>query len=177
MVSTITHRTEWKTGAALTYPVIIDGPYYKISATPAAAGTIYIGAAIFFTAASVTTVTIATAGSLVMGVVMNTQHNRAMLAKNQTAGTVLTKALFFGTSYAIDIAIPLPGCIVSMQVEASMGGNLEIGTGLAPDLLGCVMDQANTELCLGRSLVTYNTGTTLRWIAVYWVCGSIAVGA
>lgn len=176
MAHTVTHRTEWKTGAGLTYPVIIDGPYYQISATPAAAGTIYIGAAIFFTAAAVTTVTIATADSLVMGVVMNTQHNRGMLAKNQVSGTVLTKDLFFGTSYAIDIAIPLPGCIVSMKVKDSMGGNLEIGTGLTSDVLGGVMDQANTELCLGRSLVTYNTGTSVVWIAVYWVCGSIAVG-
>ena len=177
MAHSITHRTEWKTGSGLTYPVIIDGPHYKISAIPAAAATIYIGAGVYFTAAAVTTVTVSTAGSLVMGVVMNTQHNRAMLAKNQTSGTTLTKDLFFGTSYAIDIAIPLPGCIVSMKLKTSMGGNLEIGTGLAPDVLGGVMDQANTELCLGRSLVTYNTGTGVVWIAVYWVCGSIALGA
>lgn len=177
MAHAIVQRTEWKTGSGLTYPVIIDGPYYKVSATPVAAATIYIGAGVFFTAGVVTTVTITTGGSLIMGVVMNTQHNRAMLAKNQTSGTTLTKDLFFGTSYAIDIAIPLPGCIVSMKLKASMGANLEIGTGLTTDVLGGLMDQENTEICVARSLVTYNTGTGVVWIAVYWVCGTITLGA
>jgi hypothetical protein len=167
----------WKTDSSLSSPVIIDGPYYKTSKVPAAAATIYIGAIVFFTAGATNTVTIATADSLAMGIVMNTAHNRSALAINQTAGTALTKALFFGTSRSIDIAIPLPGCIVSTSISASLGTDLEVGTGLTTGLLGTVKACANTDFCLGRSLVSYNDGTGAQYLAMMWNAGSIVQGA
>lgn len=156
----------WATGASMTYPVIIDGPYYVFYATATTTNHVAIGDLIVITANKVDEIEYCADNGHVVGIVLDSAHNIAELLKNQTRGTAPTKDLYFNDTSIIEVAIPLPGTIVSCKVSATVA--LEVGSNVMAGTTGALAVADDSSPAFGLSLVYNTSGTGTDYVAVLW---------
>jgi hypothetical protein len=99
------------------------------------------------------------------GIVLDSAHNWAELEVNNP-GVALTKELYFNDTSLIDVAIPLPGTIVSVKIEASLA--LEVWTPMMAGATGAAIAGDDTSPNIGHSLVYNTSGDGTDAIAMYW---------
>jgi hypothetical protein len=169
MAHALTQRAEFKTGSTLSYPVIIKGregyQYHLIRINITTTGQACIGHLMTFDANSVTAADYAADGEEATMVLVDSPFNLAQLQR-ANAGSALSKALTFNTGYLnADAALLMPGCIVSLLIEASCA--LEVGNRVEAGGVGAVQVFANGPV-LCTSLVYNTSGTGTDYGAFYW---------
>ena len=123
MAHALTQTSLFRTGSTMDYPVIIKGQqgihYYLMRMKIVTTAQCFIGALVSCPTTSVTTVEYAGDGEIPIGIIPDTPFNIKQVQKSNS-GSALTKALTFTTGYLdVDVAVLLPGCIVSCLVAAS----------------------------------------------------------
>lgn len=162
-----TEISRWATSRTdKTAPVIIEGKYYKLGGlTATTTNHVAIGDLVVFTANTVDEIEYCADNGFPIGIVLDSAKNWASLEANN-AGTTLTKELYFNDTSLIEIAIPLPGTIVSVKIEAST--TLEVGTPMMAGATGAAIQGDDSSHNIGRSLVYNTSGTGTDSVAMYW---------
>ena len=156
----------WATGSDISFPVIMEGPYHIFYATPTTTDHVAIGDLIVITANTVDEIEYCADNGKVIGIIPDSVWNRKAVLKNQAVGTALSKALKFNASIKIEVAIPLPGTIVSVKIAASRA--LEFGTNMMAGAVGQANVGDDSSPAFGYSLVYNTSGTGTDYVAVLW---------
>jgi len=162
-----TEISRWATSRTdKTCPVIIEGKYYKLRGlTATTTNHVAIGDLIVFTANKVDEIEYCADNTNPIGIVLDTAHNWAELEVNNP-GVALTKELYFNDTSLIDIAIPLPGTIVSVKIEADTA--LEVGSPMMAGATGAGTVGDDTSPNIGKSLVYNTSGSGTDAVAMMW---------
>ena len=99
------------------------------------------------------------------GIIPDTKHNWAGIEANN-AGSTLTKELYFTDTYDLDVAMPIPGTIISCKIEASSA--TEFGAPVMAGATGACAAGDDSSPNFGKSLVYNTSGTGTDAIACYW---------
>jgi len=163
-----TERSRWATSRTdKTAPIIIEGPYYLLSGfTATNTNTVAIGDLVVATANTVNQIAYCTDNTHPFGIVPDTVHNWAGIEANNP-GVALTKELYFTNTVDIDVAMPIPGTIISVKIEASASA-YQFWSPLMAGTTGAAILGDDTSHNIGHSLVYNTNGTGTDAGAVYW---------
>jgi hypothetical protein len=171
-----TEIARWATSRSVkTAPVIIEGQYYKIGGfTATTTNHVAIGDLVVMTANKVDEIEYCADNGHPFGIVLDSAHNWAELEVNNP-GVALTKELYFNDTSLIDVAIPLPGTIISVKVEATQA--FQVWGPCMAGATGSVVPGDDTSHNIGHALVYYTSGTGTDAIAMYWGSCSLSTKA
>ena len=179
MASVKTSYAPFKTGAALTFPVVIKSPYIDwesllVRVKVKTASELFIGA-VFELADSGTPkiVEITADKSLhVYGIIVRNNANLTQLEADNTAGVKLTKELFFAANSYVWVLPLIPGFVISARLKASVS-SAEVGQYVCSTAdsdfraLDAIVTDVDPSAKLGRIIGADNTnGTGLQYVAV-----------
>jgi hypothetical protein len=161
------------------YPVIIKGKegyhYYLMRMSIVTTNQCHIGCLVSCPTTSVTTVEYSADGEMPIGIIPDTPFNIKQVQLGN-AGSALARTLTFKTGYLdVDVAVLLPGCIVSCLVAASNDLDISIAANANVEVggTGYIKKFANGPV-IGRALVYNTSGTGTDWVAVMWGAGMFA---
>jgi len=177
MAHTKTEVSRWATSRSdKTAPVIIEGKYYKLGGfTATTTNHVAIGDLVVMTANKVDEIEYCADNTNPFGIVLDSAHNWAELEVNNP-GVALTKELYFNDTSLIDVAIPLPGTIVSVKIEAS-GPAFEFWGPLKAGATGSAYQSDDTSHVIGHGLAYVTAGTGTDAVAMYWAGCSLSTKA
>jgi hypothetical protein len=125
MASVMTPYDPYKTGASLSYPVVIKSPFpdwrsLLVRVKVKTASELFIGAAVELADTGTAVVVEKTADKslIVFGIIPDVIENRNQL-QIDNSGAAITKALFFAANSYIYVLPLIPGFILSFRLKAS----------------------------------------------------------
>jgi len=177
MASVNTSYPTYKTGASMSYPIVMKSPYpdYRsliVRVKVKTASELFIGA--FCEQADSGTFNIVEKTSdkslKVYGIVLDTLANKRQLEIDNT-GTTPTKLLFFAANSYVDILPLIPGFILSVRIAASNTideGNYVCSTATGDGrLLAGIATDVDQQAKIGRVIGNMDTsGTGVQYIAM-----------
>ena len=170
MAAALTQMGPYRTGDGMQWPIVIKGrkgvDYDVHRVKVQTSSHLCIGLIADFRAGYVDEVDYAAHGTngLMAGIVIDSAWNKKRLQMSNS-GAECTKALFFTAGDMIEIAMPRPGCIIS--VLATTNEALEINSKMEVGGAG-IVKLWNDGTIVGRAKVYQTAGTGVFRIAMEW---------
>lgn len=172
MAHTKAERSRWATSRSdKTAPIIIEGPYYLLNGwTATTTNHVAVGDLVVITANKVDELEYCADNTSPFGIIPDTVHNWAGIETNNP-NVALTKELYFTDTWDLDVAMPIPGTIISCKIEAAL--DLQFWSPLMAGATGATVIGDDTSPNFGHSLCYVVTGTGTDAIAAYWGAASL----